>query len=96
MKKNNRILRPLNDFQVFKGKCEQSMKAFGGPLMAQHEASFLIREDQSLAGGSSMYAIYRRSENRILQIIPAKVTELKSRKPAPLNALDQVRLKFAA
>ena len=96
MTKNNRNLRPLNDFQVFKGKCEQSMTAFGNPLVARHEANFLIREDQALTGSSSMYAIYRRSENRILQIIPAKVTELKPKKPVHVTTLDRVRLKFAA
>jgi hypothetical protein len=68
-----RMTRPLNDFQVFKGRCERTMTAFGGPVMAHHEAQLLVRDDQAAAapGATAMYAIYKRSENRILQIVDA-------------------------
>jgi len=67
------MTRPLNDFQVFKGRSEQTMKAFGGPVMAHHEAQLLVRNDQAAAapGTAALYAIYKRSENRILQILGA-------------------------
>lgn len=67
------MTRPLNDFQVFKGRCEQTMTAFGGPVMVHHEAQLLVRDDQAAAapGTTAMYAIYKRSENRILQIVEA-------------------------
>ncbi len=84
MKRNNRsaikMTRPLNDFQVFKGRCEQTMKAFGGPVMAHHEATLLVRDDQQNASleTPAMYAIYKRSENRILQIVkPSETLALK-------------------
>jgi hypothetical protein len=60
-------MRPLNDFQVFKGRSETTMKAFGGPVMARHEARLLVSDDQKTSG-NAMYAIHQRSENRILQI----------------------------
>jgi hypothetical protein len=63
-------MRPLNDFQVFKGRSEETMKAFGGPVMAHHEARLLVSDDQKTSGGA-IYAIYKRSENRILQILRA-------------------------
>jgi hypothetical protein len=72
--------RPLHDFQVFKGGCEQTMKAFGGPVMAHHEARLLVRDDQAgvAPGAAAVYAIYKRSENRILQIVRMPETaELK-------------------
>ena len=67
----NRATRPIHDFQVFKGGCENSMKEFGGPVMAHHEARLLVRDDQQNAAVDppAMYAIYKRSENRILQIL---------------------------
>lgn len=66
-----KAIQPLNDFQVFKGGCEQTMKAFGGPVMVRHEARLLVRDDQANAapGSPALYAIYQRSENRILQIL---------------------------
>lgn len=65
-----KIIQPLNDFQVFKGGCEQTMKTFGGPVMAHHVARLLVRDDQANAPGTrALYAIYQRSENRILQIL---------------------------
>ncbi|MDQ2839927.1 MAG: hypothetical protein M3Y72_02580 [Acidobacteriota bacterium] len=79
MKKNTRAAyksnRPLNDFQVFKGRCEQTMKAFGGPVMAHHEARLIVRDDQASAksGAPALYAIYKRSENRILQIVETRM-----------------------
>lgn len=68
-----RSIRPLNDFQVLKGLTEDTMKTFGGPVMAHHEARLLVRNDQerSAPGFAAVYAIYRRSENRILQIFRA-------------------------
>jgi hypothetical protein len=59
--------RPMNDFQIFKGFSDSEMKPFGAPVMAHHEAQLLIRDDQA-AGSMATYAIYKRSENRILQI----------------------------
>lgn len=66
--------QPLNDFQVFKGRCGQTMQAFGGPVMAQHVAHLLVRDDQANAapGTRALYAIYQRSENRILQILQTR------------------------
>lgn len=71
-----RMMRPLNDFQVFKGCSEQTMKAFGTPVMVHHEAQLMIRDDQAATapGTTAMYAIYKRSENRILQIVKAAET----------------------
>jgi hypothetical protein len=71
-----RMMRPLNDFQVFKGRCEKTMEAFGAPVMVHHEAQLMVRNDQALAaaGTTAMYAIYKRSENRILQIVKAAET----------------------
>ena len=68
-----RMMRPLNDFQVFKGGCEKTMEAFGRPVMVHHEAQLLIRDDQAAAapGTTALYAIYKRSDNRILQIVKA-------------------------
>ena len=70
------MMRPLNDFQVFKGRCEQTMEAFGKPVMVHHEAQLMIRDDKAAAapGTTAMYAIYKRSENRILQIVKAAET----------------------
>ncbi len=77
MKRNSRsaqkAIRPANDFQVFKGRCAQTMQAFGGPVMAHHVARLLVKDDQASAapGAPALYAIYKRSENRILQILQA-------------------------
>src|SRR5206468_7048627 len=78
----------VNDFQVFKGACENTMKAFGKPVAAAHEADLMIRDDkQNLqAGVSALYAIHQRSENRIIKIVEAtgqaKVITLPVRKAA--------------
>ncbi len=74
MTRSNRSTRTatrLNDFQVFKGRCGHTMQAFGGPVMAQHVARLLVRDDQANAapGTRALYAIYQRSENRILEIL---------------------------
>ena len=74
MRKSNRSAHRatrLNDFQVFKGRCENTMQAFGSPVMAHHVARLLVRDDQASAGSATpaLYAIYQRSENRILQIL---------------------------
>ena len=73
-----RTARPLHDFQVLKGQTEKSMKNFGGPVMAHHEAKLLVRNDQErgVHGSPVVYAIYRRSENRILQIFRTPEIEL--------------------
>ena len=72
--------RPVKDFQIFKGRCEQTMQTFGGPVMAHHEARLLVRDDQqnSAPGSHALYAIYKRSENRILQIITQTPAEVNS------------------
>ena len=46
------------------------MKPFGQPVSATYEARLLIEDDRRKAplGTSALYAIYQRSENRILQI----------------------------
>ena len=67
-----RPMRPLYDFQVFKGQSETTMKAFGSPVMARHEACLMVRDDQRFSQ-TAMYAVYRRSQNRILQIMRSKV-----------------------
>ena len=68
--------RPLHDFQVFKGGCEKTMEAFGSPVMAHHEAQLLLRDDQAAQapGAPVVYAIYKRSSNRILQIVTTSGT----------------------
>ncbi len=73
---SQKAVRPLHDFQVFKGHNEQTMKAFGGPVMVHHEARLIVRDDQASAipGVPVLYAIYQRSENRILQILRAPDT----------------------
>lgn len=81
-----RSLQIVNDYQVFKGSCENSMKPFGQPVAVQHEASLMIRDDRRAlpAGSVAMYAIHQRSENRILKIVnvsgPAKVLTMPSRR----------------
>ena len=69
-----RTTRLLNDFQVFKGRSEETMKPFGSPVMVHHEAWLMIQDDQAngTPGVPAVYAIYRRSENRILQIIKSR------------------------
>ena len=61
----------MNDYQVFKGECENTMRPFGQPVSVSHEAQMLIQDDRSkLASGAvALYAIHQRSENRITQII---------------------------
>lgn len=77
----------LNDFQVFKGQCSQTMKPFGAPVTAAHEAYLLIRDDRSklTAGESPMYAIHQRSENRIVKIMEhvRQVVTLRPRTKGP-------------
>jgi hypothetical protein len=67
------MLRILNDFQIYKGLTLETSKPFGGPVMAYHEARLLIRDDQEHSTPAA-YFIYRRSENRILQIFHAPET----------------------
>lgn len=86
----------VNDFQVFKGQCETTMKPFGEPVMATHEARLLIEDDRrkSPAGSPALYAIHQRSENRILQIFikAGNVVVL----PAPEKAATRFPLPKAA
>jgi hypothetical protein len=67
----NRSAAFLFDFQVLKGKCEKTMKAFGKPVCATHEARLLIEDDarKLSAGETALYVIHQRSENRILKIV---------------------------
>lgn len=67
----NRTAMIVNDYQVFKGECENSMRPFGQPVSVAHEAQLMIRDDRRklAAGAIAMYAIHQRSENRITQII---------------------------
>ena len=70
----NRPTTILNDFQVFKGKCENTMRQFGQPVSAEHEANLIIRDDRGklAAGVVALYAIHQRSENRITRIFEHK------------------------
>jgi hypothetical protein len=47
------------------------MQPFGMPVMAHLEAQLIVRDDQGTesAGMPVIYAIYKRSENRIVQIL---------------------------
>ena len=71
-------MAPLNDFQLFKGRTEGTMKAFGSPVMVHHEAWPMTQNDResSEADGPTIYSIYRRSEERILQIVKTRGTIL--------------------
>jgi hypothetical protein len=81
-----RSLQIVNDYQVFKGSCENSMKPFGQPVAVQHEANLMIRDDRRAlpAGSVAIYAIHQRSENRIIKIVnmtgPAKVMTMPTRR----------------
>lgn len=68
--------RPINDFQVFKGLFASEMAPFGAPVMVAHEALLMARDDQAkqAAGAAVIYAIYKRSENRIVRILEAPLT----------------------
>jgi hypothetical protein len=61
----------MNDYQVFKGECENTMRPFGQPVSVSHEAQMLIQDDRGklAAGVVALYAIHQRSENRITQIV---------------------------
>lgn len=67
----NRPAVTMNDYQVFKGRCENTMRPFGQPVSVTHEAQLMIQDDRGKlpAGAFAMYAIHCRSENRITQII---------------------------
>ncbi len=66
-----KTILPVNDFQVFKGQCERTMRPFGQPVTAEHEAELMIRDDRDKlpSGSTALYAIHQRSENKILQIV---------------------------
>ena len=101
MKRTNRSAykaTPLSDFQVLKGDCLETMKAFGSPVMANHEAKLMIRDDQesSALNAKASYAIHQRSENRILEIIEPKVRVLESRKGSARKAVPTFPLKRSA
>ncbi|MBV8073078.1 MAG: hypothetical protein JO270_24480 [Acidobacteriaceae bacterium] len=63
--------RPVHDFQIFKGPCADTMVPFGSPVMAAHEALLMARDDQEkqAPGTAPVYAIYKRSEHRIIRIL---------------------------
>lgn len=82
----------LNDFQVFKGQSAQTMKPFGEPVTAMHEANLMIRDDRSkLTGGQNViYAIHQRSENKILKIVEtvrAAVLPIRPRAAGSLTSM---------
>ena len=64
----NRTTQFLNDYQVLKGNCEKTMRLFGQPVSAVHEAKLMIRDDQqkAAAGSNALYVIHQRSENKIV------------------------------
>ncbi len=66
-----RTATAVNDFQVFKGECANTMRPFGQPVSVTYEADLMIQDDRrKLAAGTvAMYAIHQRSENRIIQIV---------------------------
>jgi hypothetical protein len=67
----NRPASILNDYQVFKGNCKDTMRPFGQPVSATHEAQLMISDDRSKlpAGTVALYAIHQRSENKITKIV---------------------------
>ncbi len=79
----------VNDFQVLKGRCENTMTTFGQPVAVAHEAELMIRDDKKKmpAGSVALYAIHQRSENRIIKIVnargPAKVVPMPTRPSFP-------------
>ncbi|MBV9267695.1 MAG: hypothetical protein JO061_16120 [Acidobacteriaceae bacterium] len=83
----NRPAQFVNDFQVYKGSCEKTMKPFGQPVAVAHEAYLMIRDDQKNLGegASALYCVHQRSENRILKIERASgkaaVTVMPVRRP---------------
>jgi hypothetical protein len=84
---NTRPMPLFNDYQVLKGQCEKTMKPFGQPVSATHEARLMIEDDRSKlqAGENALYVIHQRSENRIVQIVDSmksKLRQMPSRKPA--------------
>jgi hypothetical protein len=93
----NRPALFLNDFQVFKGKCENTMRPFGRPVSATHEAQLLIRDDRGKlpVGALALYAIHQRSENRITQIIEHRRAIAMPVRPSRKVSLSPV-LKAAA
>lgn len=64
--KNRKTMRPLNDFQVFKGRSKETMKAFGSPVMVCHEARLLVEDDRKTSG-DAIYVIHKISENRLIR-----------------------------
>ena len=73
----------LNDYQVFKGACQNTMKPFGQPVSAGHEAHLLIEDDRSKLplSETALYCIHQRSENRILTIVEANENVVVMPKP---------------
>jgi hypothetical protein len=74
----------LNDYQVLKGQCENTMKNYGLPVSAAHEAHLMISDDlQTLAAGEkALYAIHQRSENRIVTIVESAKASVTMLRPA--------------
>ena len=64
----------LENFQVLKGECQDSMENFGSPVFTIHEARLLIQNDRQKmpAGSSALYAIHHRAENKITDMIEAR------------------------
>jgi hypothetical protein len=88
-----RTIQFVNDFQVFKGSCQNTMKPFGQPVTAAHEADLMIRDDKKTLepGSVALYAIHQRSEHRIIKIVNArglgKVVPMPSREKKPVATL---------
>ena len=82
-----RVAARLNDFQVFKGQCSNTMKPFGEPVTAAHEAHLLVGDDRSklAAGENALYAIHQRSENRIIRIVKHVRAAVVSLQPRVTN-----------
>ena len=84
----------LNDYQVLKGQCPKTMKNFGEPVSATHEAELLIKDDRNKmsAGEDAWYVIHQRSENRIVgsfNFVKAKLATMPVRARAAALPLPQ-------
>lgn len=79
----SRYALTLNDYQVFKGQCDNTMRPFGQPVCAVHEAKLLISDDRSkmAAGAIAKYAIHQRSENKITTIIYHRIPAVMLTRP---------------
>ena len=70
MSRNRKLIRPLKDLQLLKGRSMETMEMFDGSITALHEAKLLARDDQKTSPWA-MYIIYKCSEGRIVWTLPA-------------------------